>query len=136
MAKNENKAEEVKEVIIETEHGNFKYADGKLIALKGNTLIEGTVCDYIRVKVFERKDKEGKKFLAYKGICSNKRYLDLSFTMDCGNPTNQKDFVLIGADYNVDTNRMYPRIYVKSFSLTIDFNREIKDTLQYVKSCE
>lgn len=104
--------------------------DGKLYDNSGAEL------KFIRAKAFKREDANGKKFTAYKAICSNKRYLDLSFTLDCGNPEVQGDIVIITSDYSVDTNRMYPRIYVKSKFDVIPFVKELKDTLQYVKSCD
>lgn len=111
-------------------NSNYTVKDGKLY--DGN----GTELNFIRAKAFKREDGDGKKFTAYKAICSNKRYLDLSFTLDCGNPEVQGDIVIIMPDFSVDINRMYPRVYVKSKFDVIPFVNGLKDTFQYVKSCD
>lgn len=94
------------------------------------------IFNIIRIKSFERTDSNGKKFIAYKAVCDNKRYLDLSFTQDAGDPKISKDFAIANVKYNIDTNRMYPRVYVKEYDVVLPFSKEIPDTLKWVRSCD
>ena len=110
----------------------------KLSVIDGKLFKEGQEKPYyiIRVKSFKRKTQDGKEFNAYKAICSNKRYLDLSFTQECPEPKSDLDFVIVSPKFNVDTNRMYPRVYIKDYDFLLDFNKDLSDILQYVRSCE
>lgn len=127
---------EAKRLIIDGEKTEYLViSDGKLYADGTGVFVEGEL-PIIKIKCFNREDKQGKKFIAYKALCENKRYLDLSFTLDCGIPDDKTDFVLIDAEYNVDTNRLYPRVYVLSYGATIPYIKELKDTLKFARSGE
>lgn len=100
----------------------YKVKDGKLYDESG------TQCRFLRVKIFERQTRDGKKFNVYKAILDNKRYCDLSFTMDCTEVKAKYDFVLVEPYVNIDTNRLYPRIYVMDYKGVINFDRTLIDT--------
>lgn len=100
----------------------YEVKDGKLYDESG------IQCRFLRVKIFERQTRDGKKFNAYKAILDNKRYCDLSFTMNCPEVKANNDFVLVEPDVNIDTNRLYPRIYVMDYMGVINFDRTLIDT--------
>ena len=100
----------------------YEIKDGKLYDESG------TQCRFLRVKIFERQTRDGEKFNAYKAILDNKRYCDLSFTMDCPEVKAKNDFVLVEPEVNIDTNRLYPRIYVMDYMGVINFDRTLIDT--------
>lgn len=125
-----NEAKKVEEQITgyEVVDGGIKMHDNNEWGIKAG------IYTCIRVKSYDCEDKKGKKFKSYKAICNNKRYMDLSFTMDCGNPIVEGNFILLNAITRTDTNRLYPRVYVFDYEAIIPYDPRVGDTLEYKRS--
>lgn len=71
----------------------------------------------INVKIIEVKEvtpKNGQKFNAFKTVDKNGKKMDVKFTRDCRNvPTEPCEIIVDDSAANVDTNRLYPCLWIK-----------------------
>jgi hypothetical protein len=67
----------------------------------------------IKVKVFEKLTKEGKKFNTFKAVLKNGAFMDLKFRKEVTRLPKTDSILLVeDTDMNVDENRLYPCVWV------------------------
>lgn len=68
----------------------------------------------IRVKVEERKTKDGRLFKIYRAVQTNGKLIDLRFRKEVTNLPVNDSFIYVTKDnINLQTNLQYPRYWVK-----------------------
>lgn len=74
------------------------------------------------VKVEEITSKNGNKFTAFKAVQKNGKLIDVRFRRDCPNKPDHPCIILVENDqWNLDKNRLYPCIWIKSVLATREF---------------
>lgn len=109
----------------ELTESNVTIKDGKLF-------IDGNECTFIRAKAIRGLKSATGSFNAYKAITIKGRFVDMTFTRDgVGEPkADSKYIVLVNPDYDVDLNRLYPRVYIHDAEAFIaSFCSGLKDKL-------
>ena len=79
------------------------------------------------IKIIEVKEinANGKKFLAYKTIDKNGKKMDVRFTRECLNKPTEACIITVDDNAaNVDTNRQYPVLWIKSVLSSRPFERK------------
>ena len=69
----------------------------------------------IKVLVYEKQTKEGKKFNTYKTVSKNGRLMDVKFRKEVKDLPEKNCFAVIACDnMNIDSNREYPVLWVNA----------------------
>lgn len=85
----------------------------------------------MRVKVTEVKTATN-KFLAYKALGKNKKWIDLRFTQDVENPPKEDCFIMVlPENANYTTAYQYPRIWVRKIEEIMPIERKENNIADY-----
>lgn len=99
-------------------------------SVKNRQLLDeaGKPVSFIRVKGKEVTTKEGKGFMVYKAVTDKQKFIDCKFTRTATAPMKDS-FTIVNPRFNLDTNRLYPCVWIKGYDEIIDFVA-VKDTLK------